>query len=82
MLQTVDDALRSAAEAEKKTSDSADKALKNAVNMLSEYERISHPASEEAVAARMEKAKKKDKSSLKASNRLKESFRVREEPTL
>ena len=75
MLQAVDDALKSAAEAEKKTSDGADEAFKNAVNMLTDYGRDHHP--EEAVAVRMEKAEEEDKSSLKVLNRLKEAFRVR-----
>jgi lysyl-tRNA synthetase class I len=79
VLQAVDDALKSAAEEEKKTSNGADKAFKNAVNMLKNYGRDYHP--EEAVAKRMEKAEEDDKSSLKVLNKLKETFRVREEPT-
>jgi lysyl-tRNA synthetase class I len=79
VLQAVDDALKSAAEAEKKKSNGADKAFKNAVNMLTDYGRNHHP--EEAVAERMEKAEEEDKSSLKVLNRLKETFRVREELT-
>jgi hypothetical protein len=73
----VDDALKSAAEAEKKASNGADKAFKNAVQMLTDYGRNCHP--EEAVAERMEKAAEEDKSSLKVLNRLKETFHVREE---
>lgn len=79
MLQAVDDALKSAAEEEKKTSNGADKAFKNAVDMLKGYGRDYHP--EEAVAKRMEKAEEDDKSSLKVLNKLKETFRVREELT-
>ena len=79
MLQAVDDALKSAAEEEKKTSNGADKAFKNAVDMLKDYGREHHP--KEAVAERMEKAEEEDKSSLKVLNRLKESFRVREKLT-
>ena len=78
MLQAVDDALKSAAE-EKKSPDGANKAFKNAVNMLTDYGRNNHP--QEAVAERMEKAEEEDKSSLKVLNRLKETFRVREELT-
>lgn len=78
MLQAVDDALKSAAE-EKKSSDIADEAFKNAVDILTNYGRNYHP--KEAVAERMEKAEKEDKSSLKVLNRLKETFRVREELT-
>ena len=77
MLQAVDDALKSAAEAGIKTSEGADTAFKNAVNMLTDYGRNYHP--EEAVAERMEKVKKADNSSLKILNRLKETFAVREE---
>jgi hypothetical protein len=47
--------------------------------MLTGYGRNYHP--EEAVAERMEKAEEEDKSSLKVLNRLKETFRVREELT-
>ena len=77
MLQAVDDALKSAVEAKKKTSDETDKAFKNAVVMLTNYGR--NYCSEEAVAERMEKAEEVDKSSLKVLNKLKETFRVREE---
>jgi hypothetical protein len=79
VLQAVDDALKSAVEAKKKTSDEADKAFKNAVNMLMNYGRNCRPG--EAVAERMEKAEEEDKSSLKVLNKLKETFRVREKPT-
>jgi len=79
VLQAVDDALKSATEAGKKTSDGADKAFKNAVDMLTDYERNYHPKG--AVAERMEKAGEEDKSSLKVLNRLKETFRVREDLT-
>jgi hypothetical protein len=83
VLQAVDDALKSAAEVEKKTSDEADKAFKNAVDKLTDYGRDYYPTSREAVrvAERMEKAEEEDKSSLKVLNRLKEAFRVREELT-
>jgi hypothetical protein len=78
-LQAVDDALKSAAEAKTKTSNGADKAFKNAVEMLTIYGRNYHPG--EAVEERMEKAEEEDKSSLKVLNRLKETFHVREELT-
>ena len=79
MLQAIDDALKSAVEAEKKTSNGADKAFKNAVKMLTDYGRNYHP--KEAVTERMEKAEGEDRSSLKVLNRLKETFQVREEQT-
>jgi hypothetical protein len=79
VLQAVDDALKSAAEVEKKTPSGADKAFKNAVDMLKDYGARHHPG--EAVAKRMEKAEEEDKSSLKFLNKLKETFRVSEEPT-
>jgi flavin-dependent dehydrogenase len=78
-LQLVDDALMSAAQAGTKASKEADEAFKEAVNMLSDYERKYHSEFEETVSRRMEKAEKEDKSSLKVLNRLKETFRVREE---
>lgn len=70
-------------EAEKKTSNGANEAFKNAVNMLTDYGRNHHRDSEEAVrvAEKMEKAEEEDKSSLKVLNRLKATFRVREELT-
>jgi len=77
VLQAVDDALKSAVKAEKKTSEGADQAFKNAVNVLTNYERNYHP--HETVAKRMEKAEEEDKSSLKVLNRLRETFCVREE---
>ncbi|KAF8497898.1 hypothetical protein F5888DRAFT_1827814 [Russula emetica] len=78
----VDDALKSAAEVEKKTSDEADKAFKNAVDKLTDYGRDYSPREAVRVAERMEKAEEEDKSSLKVLNRLKEAFRpLEEEPT-
>lgn len=79
MLQSVDDALTSAAEAEKKKSKAADIAFENAVNMLMYYERDNYV--HKMVAERMKKVKEEDRSSLKFSNRLKETFLVREELT-
>lgn len=77
--ETVDEALLSAADAGKKTSQKADEALENAVRKLSDYERKYHPKKIETVAERIEKAEKVDKSSSKALNILMEKFRVREE---
>ena len=77
MLQLVDDALISAIEAGKKTSKEADEAFRNAVSRLSEYGTKYHP--KETVAERIEVAGVTDKSSLKVLNRLRETFRVREE---
>lgn len=80
VLQAVDDALTCAAEAEKKTSNEADKAFKNAVNRLTGYGRDYHP--NVTVAEIMEKAEEEDKSSLKVLNKLKDTFRpLEEEPT-
>jgi hypothetical protein len=79
VLQAVDDALTCAAEAEKKTSNEADKAFKNAVNRLTGYGRDYHP--NVTVAEIMEKAEEEDKSSLKVLNKLKDTFRVRGEIT-
>ena len=64
-------------EAEKKTSNGADEAFKNAVKILTAYD----PDKAVRVAERMEKAEEEDKSSLKVLNRLKETFRVRDELT-
>lgn len=68
----------SAAKAGMKTSKEADDAFKEAVRILSRYERKYHSESEVTVSERMEKAEGEDKSSLKFLNRLKETFRVRE----
>src|SRR5258708_11610248 len=76
VLQAVDDALKSAADAKKKASDGADEAFKSAVSKLKDYGRTYHP--KEPVEKRMKEAEEEDKSSMKALNRLKETFRVRE----
>jgi hypothetical protein len=76
VLQAVDDALKSAAEAKNKTSDGADEAFESAVSMLKDYGRTYHPR--QPVEKRMKEAEKEDKSSLMVLNRLKETFRVRE----
>ncbi|KAI0268972.1 hypothetical protein BGY98DRAFT_1017489 [Russula aff. rugulosa BPL654] len=79
LLQAVDDALKSAVEAEKKTSNGADEAFKNAVKILTAYD----PDKAVRIAERMEEAEEEDKSSLKVLNRLKETFRpLEEEPTM
>ncbi|KAI0268967.1 hypothetical protein BGY98DRAFT_1101358 [Russula aff. rugulosa BPL654] len=78
LLQAVDDALKSAAEAKKRASNGADKAFKNAVKILTAYD----SKKVARVAERMEKAEKEDKSSLKILNRLRETFLpLEEEPT-
>jgi phosphate uptake regulator len=77
LLQAVDDALESAAKAKQKTSKEADEAFKNAVKTLTDYD----PDKAVRVAERMEKAEDEDKFSLKVFNRLKETFRVRDELT-
>ena len=76
VLQAVDDALKSAADAKKKASDGADEAFKIAVSKLKDYGRTYHP--KEPVEKRMKEAEEEDKSSMKALNRLKERFRVRD----
>ena len=76
-MQLVDDALMSATKAGKKTSNEADKAFKNSVSKLSEYEIKYH--FKETVAKMVEKAEEEDKSSLKTLNSLLEKFRVRKE---
>ena len=58
-----------------RASNGADKAFKNAVKILTAYD----SKKVARVADRMEEAEKKDKSSLKILNRLKETFLVREE---
>ena len=77
MLQHVDDALMSATNAKKKTSEEADKAFENAVRKLGDYEREYY--THRIVVEDMKKAEETDKSSLKFLNRLRENFRVREE---
>lgn len=82
MLQTVDDALRSAAaKALKKTMEDIDKNFKKAIDALSTYEEKYHINSKKPVLERAKTAEDKDKSSLKFFNRLKENWRVREELT-
>lgn len=58
----VDDALKSATEAQKKTSEKADKKFKDAIDALSDHEKKYN--SNETVAKRMEAAEAKDKSSI------------------
>ena len=75
MLKVVDDALYSATEAQKKTSNDADEKFKEAIDALSVYEAKYHPS--KIVAQKMEKAEEGDKSSSKVLNKLKEKFLVR-----
>ena len=76
MLQLVDDALKSATEAGKKTSKKVDEKIKNAASKLNDYGKKYH--SNETVAERIEKAEKTDKSSLTFLNRMMKSSHVRE----
>jgi hypothetical protein len=73
--QVVDDALKSSAEVEKKTTMDADAKIKKAAYALSAYEKKYHLR--ETVTQRMSEAEEKDKSSLKILNRLNVAFRVR-----
>ena len=83
MLQTVDDALRSAAakKAPRKTVEDIDEKFKKAIDELSTYEKEYHTNSKTPVTERVKTVEDKDKSSLKFFNRLKENWRVREELT-
>lgn len=79
MLEVVDDALGSAAEAQKKTSnwEDVDKKVERAVEALKAYEKKYHL--DKIVAKRMvgaEAIQAKDKSSSKTLDRLKEILRV------
>ena len=76
MLQVVDDALGSATEARKKSSNDADAKFKKAIDALSAYEKKYH--FRESVTHTMAEAEAKDKSSSTTLKRLKETFRVRE----
>jgi hypothetical protein len=69
-LQLVDDALKSAAEVEKKVSKEVDERFEKAIESLSDYEKQYH--FKETVTQTMAAAKAKDKSSLSAINTLKE----------
>jgi macrodomain Ter protein organizer (MatP/YcbG family) len=77
VLQVVDDALSSATETRKKTSNDADVKFKKAIDALSAYEKKYHL--KETVTQTMEEAEGKDKSSSTILKRLKETFRVRED---
>ena len=81
MLQIVDDALRSATMARKKTLRDVDENFIRATDALSAYEKRHHPNAnpETPVAKRMKTAEETDTSSLKFLNRLKENWLVREE---
>ena len=83
VLAVVDDALGSAAEAQKKTSnwEDVDEKVERAIQALKAYEKKYHP--KEIVAKRMLEAEAKDKSSSTTLDRLKEILRVvREELSL
>ena len=71
MLQIVDDALCSATETRKKTSNDADAKLKKAIDALSVYEKKFH--FRETVTQTMTEAEAKDKSSSTMLKRLKDS---------
>jgi hypothetical protein len=80
VLTFVDKTLRSATEAGKKTSPEADKQIEGAIQMLSEYQTKYHPTHPVSnVRKRMEEARQNDECSSTILNRLKESFRVRDE---
>jgi hypothetical protein len=80
VLTFVDKTLRSATEAGKKTSPEADKQIEGAIQMLSEYQTKYHPTHPvSSVQKRMEEARQNDECSSTILNRLKESFRVRDE---
>jgi len=79
VLQVVDDALRSATKAQKKTLKDVDENFKKAIDALSAYEKRHHPNAKTPVAERMKTAEEMDTSSLKLLSRLKENWRVSEE---
>jgi hypothetical protein len=75
VLQVVDDALYSAAEARKKTTKDADAKFKKAIDALSTYEKKYH--FRESVTYTMAEAEAKDKSSSTILKRLKGTMHVR-----
>ena len=79
VLEVVDEALHSAAEAQKKTSEVADEKIQKAIEALSDYE-TNDPSgtTENTVAKRMQKAQEEDKSKSTFLSSLK-VFPVREE---
>ena len=79
VLEVVDEALHSAAEAQKKTSEVADEKIQKAIEALSDYE-TNYPSgtTEKTVAERMQKAQEEDKSKSTFLSSLK-VFPVREE---
>jgi hypothetical protein len=78
VLGVVDDALKSAAEEGTKTSERVDEKFETAIKVLDEYHVEYHKRSS-GLSERMTEARKNDRSSLTILNRLKETFRVREE---
>jgi hypothetical protein len=77
VLQVVDDALSSATETRKKTSNEADAKFKEAIDALSHYEKKFHVR--ETVTQTMAEAEAKDKSFSTTLKKLKETFIVRED---
>ena len=75
----VDDALKAAVDAGKKTSIEADAKFSEAIKSLKEYVEDYYHNKPPDVEARMERAKANDKSSSAVLNRLKETFTVRQE---
>jgi hypothetical protein len=79
-LGLVDDALKAAVDAGKRTSIEADAKFREAIESLKGYEEdYYYPNKPADVEARMKQAKANDKSSLAALNRLIETFIVRQE---
>ncbi|KAH8993689.1 hypothetical protein EDB92DRAFT_1944383 [Lactarius akahatsu] len=93
VLEVTDDALSSAADAKNKISKTADMKFEEAINALSNYEQKYHPKQQDAtngqqaitngkqnatlVAERMKHAQENDKSSSRALNGLKQSFKAK-----
>ena len=75
VCHVVDYALKSATEAQRKTSKEADERFKRAIEALAAYEK--QFLSRKTVAERMTAAEAKDQSSSTILNKLKEKFRVR-----
>jgi hypothetical protein len=80
VLELVDDALKSATEAETKKSKVADEKFSKAIELLKKYEEDYHP-SYPSVEERMKKAKADDKSSSTFLRRLMEKDPVRDQPS-
>ena len=74
--QVIDDALKSAAQAQKDTSIEANEKFKKAIDILEDYEMKSY--FKKTVAKRIAEAEVQDKSSLMILKKLKDKLRVRE----